>query len=52
MQGFEEDQPQTIDLVRDTYKVQSAFVQGDAAKEETWEKVVAAALQLNGRIDM
>lgn len=45
-------EPHTIDLVRDTYKVKSVFVQGDASKEETWERTVAAALALDGRIDM
>lgn len=50
--GFEENEPVTIDLVRDRYKVKSAFVQGDASKEETWVEAVAAAHAINGRIDM
>lgn len=51
-QGFEENEPITIDLVRDIYKVKSVFVQGDASKEETWERVITAALDLDGHIDM
>jgi len=52
LQGFEENEPLTIDLVREKYKIKSAFVQGDASKEETWHNAVAAALEINGRIDM
>ncbi|ORY90304.1 short-chain dehydrogenase/reductase SDR [Leucosporidium creatinivorum] len=50
--GFEEGEPHTHDLVRESYGVKSTFIQGDVTREETWEEVKAAALQLTGRIDI